>query len=73
MDLQITKKKICVTCNKCHVQGALRGQFPGPPYPFHTICMDFIELNKCENKKYCLVIVFTTHSLQVLWKGIMVL
>lgn len=41
------------------VQGSvrpLRGHFPTPPYPFHTICLDF-ELNKCKNKKYCLVII----------------
>ncbi|XP_041423616.1 protein NYNRIN-like [Xenopus laevis] len=56
-------KKFCLAChicNKYNAQGALRpkqGQFPPATYPFQTICMDFIELNKCENKKYCLVII----------------
>ena len=34
-----------------------RGQFPKPEYPFQEIQMDFIELNKCNNQKYCLVII----------------
>ena len=56
-------KKFCATCTICarhSPQGNLRpkrGQFPKPEYPFQYICMDFIELNKCENKKYCLVII----------------
>ena len=47
-------------CGKQNVQGRFRprpGKMPNAQYPFHTICMDFIELNKCENKKYCLVII----------------
>ena len=47
-------------CGKQNVQGRFRprpGKMPNAQYPFHTICMNFIELNKCENKKYCLVII----------------
>lgn len=35
----------CPLCNRYHAQGALRplrGHFPQPSYPFHTICMDFM-------------------------------
>lgn len=52
--------RACLTCAKHNPQGNLRpkrGQFPQPQYPFQAIHMDFIELNKCEGKKYCLVIV----------------
>lgn len=33
-----------------------RGKFPAPTYPFQVINMDFIELNQCEGKKFCLII-----------------
>lgn len=47
-------------CQKHNEQGNLRpkrGNFPTPPYPFHTIHMDFIELNECQGSKYALVII----------------
>ncbi|XP_042281469.1 uncharacterized protein LOC121906607 [Thunnus maccoyii] len=50
----------CVVCGKQNVQGKLKprsGRIPNAQIPFHTVCMDFIELNKCENKKYRLVII----------------
>ena len=50
----------CPICARHNTQGnerPKRGQFPKPQYPFQYICMDFIELNKCEGKKYCLVII----------------
>lgn len=56
-------KKICLACTICakhNPQGNVRpkrGHFPKTEFPFQHICMDFIELNKCEGKKYCLVIV----------------
>lgn len=52
--------RACLTCAKHNPQGNLRpkrGRFPTPQYPFQVIHMDFIELNKSENKKYCLVII----------------
>lgn len=42
----------CLVCGKQNAQGRLRsrpGKMPSAQY--------FIELNKCENKKYCLVII----------------
>ena len=50
----------CLICAKHNSQGNLRprrGRTPDPQYPFQVIHMDFIELNKCQGKKYCLVIV----------------
>ena len=50
----------CLTCAKNNPQGNVRpkrGQFPKSDYPFQTLHMDFIELNKSEVYKYCLVIV----------------
>ena len=47
-------------CSKHNAQGRLRpkpGKFPEATYPFQCICMDFIELNRAEGKKYCLVII----------------
>ncbi|XP_023808656.1 uncharacterized protein LOC101166204 isoform X1 [Oryzias latipes] len=52
--------KQCVTCMRHNPQGNVRpkrGKFPEPPFPFHTIHMDFIELNKSKGLKYCLVII----------------
>ncbi|KAM7410670.1 hypothetical protein PAMA_001893 [Pampus argenteus] len=52
--------RACLTCAKHNAQGNLRprrGRFPTPQYPFQIIHMDFIELNKSEGKKYCLVII----------------
>ncbi|XP_032418982.1 protein NYNRIN-like [Xiphophorus hellerii] len=52
--------RACLICAKHNSQGNLRprrGRFPNPQYPFQTIHMDFIELNKSEGKKYCLVII----------------
>lgn len=52
--------RACLICAKHNAQGNLRpkrGAFPKPKYPFQHICMDFIELNKCEGKRYCLVII----------------
>ena len=50
----------CLICAKNNPQGNFRpkpGKFPEPQYPFEYLCMDFIELNLDEGKKYCLVIV----------------
>ena len=50
----------CVTCARHNPQGNIRprrGAFPTPPYPFHTVHMDFIELSTCQQYKYCLVII----------------
>ncbi|XP_040215524.1 protein NYNRIN-like [Rana temporaria] len=50
----------CIICAKHNAQGGIRprkGKFPTPQYPFQHICMDFIELDKCERKKYSLVII----------------
>lgn len=47
-------------CQKHNTQGNLRpkrGHFPTPSHPFHTIHMDFIELNECQGSKYALVII----------------
>uniref|UniRef100_A0A669AYP5 Gypsy retrotransposon integrase-like protein 1 n=1 Tax=Oreochromis niloticus TaxID=8128 RepID=A0A669AYP5_ORENI len=52
--------RTCMTCQKHNTQGNLRpkrGHFPTPPHPFHTIHMDFIELNECQGSKYALVII----------------
>lgn len=52
--------RTCMICQKHNAQGNLRpkrGHFPTPPHPFHTIHMDFIELNECQNLKYALVII----------------
>lgn len=63
MDLIITLKKICracLICTKHNPQGngrPKRGAFPKPKYLFQSIRMDFIELNKSEGKKFCLVII----------------
>nr|XP_024661405.1 uncharacterized protein LOC106675941 isoform X2 [Maylandia zebra] len=41
--------RTCMICQKHNAQGNLRpqrGHFPTPPHPFHTIHMDFIQLNK---------------------------
>lgn len=34
-----------------------RGQFPQAQYPFEIVHMDFIELNKVGQCKYCLVLI----------------
>ena len=50
----------CLICAKHNPQGNLRPrreQFPKPTYPFQRVCMDFIELNKGEEKRFCLVII----------------
>uniref|UniRef100_A0A669CCD9 ribonuclease H n=1 Tax=Oreochromis niloticus TaxID=8128 RepID=A0A669CCD9_ORENI len=52
--------RTCMTCQRHNSQGNLRprrGHFPTPPHPFHTIHMDFIELNECQGSKYALVII----------------
>lgn len=52
--------RACLTCAKHNPQGNMRpqrGKFPAPRHPFQIIHMDFIELNKSEGKKYCLVII----------------
>lgn len=52
--------RACLVCAKHNAQGNLRpkrGQFPKPDYPFQHLHMDFIELNKSEGKKFCLVII----------------
>uniref|UniRef100_A0A669ESG0 ribonuclease H n=1 Tax=Oreochromis niloticus TaxID=8128 RepID=A0A669ESG0_ORENI len=52
--------RTCMICQKHNAQGNLRprrGNFPTPPHPFHTIHMDFIELNECQGSKYALVII----------------
>lgn len=52
--------KQCVICLKHNPQGNIKqppGSFPKPEYPFQHLCMDFIELNPCENKRYCLVLI----------------
>ena len=50
----------CLVCAKNNPQGNYKikpGSFPKPTYPFEQIEMDFIELTKCEGKKYALVII----------------
>ncbi|XP_062405384.1 uncharacterized protein K02A2.6-like [Sardina pilchardus] len=50
----------CIICIKHNSQGHARpkrGQFPTPPHPFHTIHMDFIQLNKVHNLEYVLVVI----------------
>lgn len=50
----------CMICTQHNAQGYLRpkrGSFPTPPYPFHTIHMDFIQLNKVFNLEYVLVVI----------------
>lgn len=52
--------KRCLICIKNNAQGAIRpkrGAFPPAPHPFHTIHMDFIQLNKVKGVEYCLVII----------------
>lgn len=52
--------KQCLTCIRNNAQGACRpkrGAFPTPEHPFHTIHMDFIQLNKVQGVEYCLVII----------------
>lgn len=52
--------KQCLICIKNNPQGAVRpkrGAFPSPPHPFHTIHMDYIQLNKIQGVEYCLVII----------------
>ncbi|XP_041961249.1 uncharacterized protein LOC121719570 [Alosa sapidissima] len=50
----------CIICIKHNSQGHARpkrGQFPSPPHPFHTIHIDFIQLNKVHNLEYVLVVI----------------
>ncbi|XP_033182471.1 uncharacterized protein LOC113151543 [Anabas testudineus] len=52
--------RACLICCKHNVQGNVRpkrGQFPQAKHPFQFLHMDFIELNKCNNYKYCLVLI----------------
>lgn len=60
MDLSKHFCRQCLTCIKNNPQGQLRpqrGKFPPPEYPFQTIHMDFIQLNKVKGVEYCLVLV----------------
>lgn len=52
--------RACLICAQHNSQGNLRprrGRFPKATYPFQRLHMDFIELNKSEGKRYCLVII----------------
>ncbi|KAK2875052.1 hypothetical protein Q8A73_024331, partial [Channa argus] len=52
--------RACLTCCKHNAQGndrPKRGKFPQAEHPFQFLHMDFIELNKCNNYKYCLVLI----------------
>lgn len=52
--------RTCMICQRHNAQGNLRpkrGHFPIPPHPFHTVHMDFIELNESQSSKYALVII----------------
>ena len=50
----------CLVCARHNTQGNLRpkrGKCPAGTYPFEIVHMDFIELNKSGQYKYCLVLV----------------
>lgn len=52
----------CMICKKHNAQGQLRpkrGKFPAPQHPFHTVNMDFIELDLRQGVKYALVVIDT--------------
>ena len=53
--------KKCLIWLKNNAQGGIRtrqGSFPEPTSPFQVLSMDYIELDKCQNKRFCLVIIW---------------